>query len=86
MGEFCSVACVGFLVEGAGVCVLVGRAGHCLSVGQGCAQCCVLGYLRTYYDFGSLSSNGWYCDPVLLVIWHDMCSPGACWPLGGAGS
>ena len=35
---------------------------------------------------GSLSANRWGCVPVLLVIWHDASSTGACWPLGGAGS
>ena len=34
----------------------------------------------------SLSSNGWGCVPVLLVVWHVASSTGACWPLGGAGS
>ena len=35
---------------------------------------------------GSLSTNGWGCVPVLLVVWHGASSTGACWPLGGAGS
>ena len=35
MGEFGSVACVGFLVDGTGACVLVGGPGSCLSGGQG---------------------------------------------------
>ena len=35
---------------------------------------------------GSLSANGWGCVPVLLVVWHEVSSTGACWPLGGAGS
>ena len=34
----------------------------------------------------SLSTNGWGCVPVLLIVWHGMSSTGACWPLGGAGS
>ena len=34
----------------------------------------------------SLSANGWCCVPVLLVVWQGASSPGACWPLGGAGS
>ena len=33
VGEVGPVACVGFLVEGNGVCVLVGGAGSCLSGG-----------------------------------------------------
>ena len=35
---------------------------------------------------GSLSANGWVCVPILLVVWHEVSSTGACWPLGGAGS
>ena len=35
---------------------------------------------------GSLSTNGWCCVPVLLVVWHGASSTGACWPLAGAGS
>ena len=45
MGKAVSVACVGFLREGTGACVLVGGAGFCLSGGQGCIQWCVLGCL-----------------------------------------
>ena len=43
MGEVGSMACVDFLVEGIGACVLVGGAESCLSGGQGCVQWCVLG-------------------------------------------
>ena len=35
---------------------------------------------------GSLSSNGWGCIPVLLVVWHRVPSTVACWSLSGAGS
>ena len=35
---------------------------------------------------GSLSANGWGCVPVLLVVWHGVCSTGACWSLSGAES
>ena len=35
---------------------------------------------------GSLSANRWCCVPVLLVVWFEASSTGACWPLGGAGS
>ena len=35
---------------------------------------------------GSLSANGWGCVPVLLVVWHRVSSPVACWSLSGAGS
>ena len=40
-----SVGCVGFLVEGTGVSVLVDEAGPCLSGGQYHVQWCVLGCL-----------------------------------------
>ena len=45
MGKFGSVHCVVFLVEQTGACFLVGEAVSCLSGGQGCIQCCVLGCL-----------------------------------------
>ena len=45
VGKVGSVACVSFLVEGIGACVLVGGAGSCLSGGQCCVQWCVLGCL-----------------------------------------
>ena len=35
---------------------------------------------------GSLSANGWYCVPLLLVVWHRVSSTVACWFLSGAGS
>ena len=35
---------------------------------------------------GSLSANGWGFVPVLLVVWHRVSSPVACWSLSGAGS
>ena len=45
VGKVGSVACVGFLVEGTGACVLVDEAGSCFSGGQDCIQLCVLGCL-----------------------------------------
>ena len=45
VGEVGSVACVGFLVEGTGACVLVGDTGTCLSGGQDHVHWCVLGCL-----------------------------------------
>ena len=35
---------------------------------------------------GILSTTGWSCAPVLLVVWHVASSTGACWALSGAGS
>ena len=35
--------------------------------------------------FGSLSAKGWGCVPVLLGVWHEVSSTGACWSLGGVG-
>ena len=80
------MACVGFLVEGTGACVLVGGAVSFPSGGQDCIQWCVLECLELSMTLGSLSTNGWGCAPVLLVVWHGVSSTGACWPLGGAGS
>ena len=45
VGEVGSVGCVGFLVEGTGVCLLVDEAGSCLSGGQGRIRWCVVGCL-----------------------------------------
>ena len=42
VGKIGSVGCVGFLVEGTGVCVLVGEAISCLSGGQDHIRWCVL--------------------------------------------
>ena len=46
-----SVGCVGFLMEGTGACVLVVKAGSCLSGWQDHVQWCVLGCVLPYYDF-----------------------------------
>ena len=45
MGKVGSVGCVGFLVEGTGVCVLEDEAGSCLSGGQDGVWWCLLGCL-----------------------------------------
>ena len=45
MAKVGPVGCVGFLVEGTGVCVLVDEAASCLSGGQVCVCLCVLGCL-----------------------------------------
>ena len=85
MGEVCSVACVGLLVEGTGACVLMGGAGSGLSGGQSHIRW-FWGVCELSMILGSLSANGWGCVPVLLVVWHGASSTRACWPLGGAGS
>ena len=46
-----SVGCVGFLVEGAGACVLVDEAGSCLSGVKDHIRWCVMVFLGSYYDF-----------------------------------
>ena len=51
VGEVGSVACVGFLVEGTGACVLVDEAGSFLSGGHVHIWWCILGCLWPYYDF-----------------------------------
>ena len=45
VGYVGSVGCVGFLLAGAGVCVLVDEAGSCFSGGQDTVQWYVLGCL-----------------------------------------
>ena len=58
MGEVGSVACVGFLVEGTGACVLVGSDAS----GRVFWGVCELSMI-----LGSLSANGWGCVPVCLA-------------------
>ena len=77
MGKVGSGACVGFLVEGTGACVLVGGAASGSVFWDVCELSMIL---------GSLSANGWGCVPVLLVVWHGASNTGPCWPLSGAGS
>ena len=86
MAKVGSVGCVGFLVEGPSAWVLVDEAGSCLSCGQVHVWWCVLVCFWPYYDFSSLSANGWVCVPVLLVVCHRVSSTIACWSLSEAGS
>ena len=44
------------------------------------------GFCELIVILGSLSAKGWFCGPVLLVVWHGVSSAGACWLLSGAGS
>ena len=67
MGKVVSVACVGFLVEGTGACVLVDKAGSCLS-GRTTSSSVFWGVCDLIMILGSLSANGWGCVPVLLVV------------------
>ena len=77
MGKVGLVACVGFLVEGTGACVLVGGAASSGVFWVVCELSMIL---------SGISANGWGSVPVLLVDWHRVSSTGTCWPLGGAGS
>ena len=86
MGTVGSVACVGFLVEWTGACVLVDEAGSCLSGGRTMSGGVFLGVCELIMILGSLSANWWGCVPVLLVVWHSVSSTVACWLLSGAGS
>ena len=72
-------------MEGTGACVLVVVAGSCLSGGQDCVQCFVLGVCDLFMILGSLCANGWGCVPVFLVVWHRVSSTVACWSLSGDG-
>ena len=68
MGKVGSVGCVGFLVEGTGVCVLVDEAGFCLSGGRTMSSGVFWGVCELLMILGCLSANGWGCVPVLLVV------------------
>ena len=86
MVEVVSVGGVGFLVEGTGTCALKDDAGSCLSGGQDHIWWFFFyGVCDLIMILGCLSANGWFCVPVLLVIWHGVSSTGAYWSLSGAG-
>ena len=86
MGEVGSVICVGFLVDGACACVLVGGAVSFLLSGRTASGGVFCGVCELSMILVSLSANGWGCVPVLLVVWHGASSTASCLPLGGAGS
>ena len=86
IGKVRSVACVAFLVEGTGACVLLDEAGSCLSCGRTVSGGVFWGVSYLIMILGSLCANGWGCVPDLLVVWHRVSSSVACWSLSGAGS
>ena len=65
-----SVGCVGFLVEGTSASVLVDETGSFVCGWQDHIQWYVLWCCDLIMILGNLSANGWFCFPVLLVIWH----------------
>ena len=85
MAKVCSVGCVGFLVEGTGTCVVVDEAGSHLSDGQDHVCGVFWGVCDLIMILGSLSTTGWSCVPVLLVVWHRVSSTVVCQLLSGAG-
>ena len=86
MDEVHSVACVDFLVEGTGACVLLGGLDIVFLVGSSVSSGMFWCVCELSMPLASLSANGLGCFPVLLVVWHGASSTGACWPLGGVGS
>ena len=73
-------------MDGTGACVILHGAGSCLSGGRAASDGVFWVVCELSMILSSLSANGWGCVPVLLVVWHEASSTGACWPLGGAGS
>ena len=47
-------------------------------VGRTASGCMFWGVCDLIMILGSLSSNGWGCVPVLLVVWHRVSSIVAC--------
>ena len=86
MAKVVSVGCVGFLVEGAGSCVLVDEAGSCLFCGRTTSSGVFWDVCDLIMILGSFSANGWGSVPVLLFVWHRVSSTVASWSLSGAGS
>ena len=62
MGKVGSVACVGFLVEGTGACVLVGGAEFCLSGGHAASSGVFWGVCELSMIVGSLSAKVEFCS------------------------
>ena len=54
-------------------------------MGRGTSVGVFWGVRELSMTLGSLSANGWGCVTLLLVVWHEVSSTGACWPFGGAG-
>ena len=54
--------------------------GRAASGGMFCGVC------EISTTLGSLSTDGWACVPVLLVVWCEVFSTGACRQLCGVGS
>ena len=69
VGEVGSVACVGFLVEGTGACVLVGGAVSCPSGGRAVSSGVFWSVCELSMTLGSLSANGWGCVPASCLAW-----------------
>ena len=55
-------------------------------VGRSTSGCVFWGVCELIMILGNLSTNGWGCVPVLLVVWQRLPSIIACWSLSGAGS
>ena len=72
MGNVGSGACVGFLVEGSGACVLVGGAGSCPSGGQGWILSFWWAGPRLVVCFGMSVNSVYFRRP--LCSWVGLCS------------
>ena len=55
-------------------------------MGRAASSGVFLGVCELTMALGSLSANRLGCVPDSLVVWWEVSSTGACWPLGGAGS
>lgn len=69
--------------EGSGACVLLGGSRSSLSDGQCCLHCVFRGVSEFSMGLHSLAANGWGSVPILLVVWHETSSTGACWLFSG---
>ena len=56
-----------------------------LLVGRTVSGSVFWGVCEVIMILGSLSANGWCCDPFLLVVWYGVSGTVACWSLSGAG-
>ena len=79
-------ACVGFLLGGTVVCTLVYGLGLFPLVGRAMSSCVLWGVCEFSRTLAILSADAWGCVLVLLVVYPEASSTGACRLLDGAGS
>ena len=66
---------LGFLMGGTGACPLVVGAGSYPSVGWALSLCEIRGGCVLGGSLGSLFTDGYVCDPTLVIVWSGASQP-----------